>query len=141
MKKKWKIILGILLVLFLIIFYMGYTFYNNLKGVNELDLEDCSKSFETEYCLYSNLVECVPATNYNGFNILGWRKNKCKTMIKISDEEMFFCYFSENSLEKLKSWDKVEIEDKLVNFILNLKENQECEQVGYSSIFFRNYWD
>jgi hypothetical protein len=146
MKKKRKIILGIVLAFLLLIFYMGYTLYRNITDIDKLNLIDCTDKSQheflaTEDCLLYSLSDCVPATNYNGFNILGFRNDKCKVLIKNPSEEMFFCYFSQSSLNELKSVKVWDIETKLVDLISNLKTNDECNQVGYASMFFRRYWN
>lgn len=148
MKRKRKIVFSIVLIILLVVFYMGYTLYRNITDIDDLksELIDCTNSSQSgftwqEDCLYNNLVECVPATNYNGFNILGWRKDKCKVIIQTNDGEGVFCYFEKETLNELKSIETFDTAETLASFILDKKESEECKEVGYSAIFLRRFWN
>jgi len=145
MKKKWKILGGIFLILVITIFYMGYTFYKNISDANDSDLLDCSRSSQHEFlgttdCLYYHLINCIPASNYNGFHILGWRGNKCKIITGTSSEDMYICYLREGYLDGLRYKDYNEIEPEFIDLIVNLNVNAECESVGFSTFFFKQIW-
>ena len=144
MKKKWKITLSIFLIFLLSIFYMSYTFYKNINDANS-DLLDCSDINQHEFlgtvdCLYYHLINCIPASNYQGFHILGWRENKCEIITGTSSEDMYICYLRENYLEKLRYTEYGEIESGFIDLIANLNRNEDCKSLGYSSFFLKRIW-
>ncbi len=138
MKKGWKIFSLIILGLVITIIFVVSNFNHNINDPKELNLLDCSSPsstfIATEECILNSFQNCIPATNYNGFHILGKNGNVCRVILGSSEQNLYKCSISINSLS---SYD----EEGLINLISNLNSNKNCNKIGFSSMLFTRIWD